>query len=204
MIHDYIVADPPVGRGGSCVEAVASRPDRAGPAVSGHDVIGGRAMGFMDKVKAQATVLAEKAQEGAKAGQAKLSDMQAKKHVDSLLLELGGLVYTQQAGRAPADADAKVAELIGQIRQHESEHGPVTVTSATLVAPAAPDGSFVPTPTAAGDTPEQPSTPVPTTVTGGGGIPGSSGGIPQSSGGIPTGTYSSDAEESSQPNAPDA
>jgi len=35
-------------------------------------------MGFMDKVKAQATVLAEKAQEGAKAGQAKLSDMQAK------------------------------------------------------------------------------------------------------------------------------
>ena len=41
-------------------------------------------MGFMDKVKAQATVLAEKAQEGAKAGQAKLSDMQAKKHADAL------------------------------------------------------------------------------------------------------------------------
>jgi len=146
-------------------------------------------MGFMDKVKAQATVLAEKAQEGAKAGQAKLSDMQAKKHADALLLELGGLVYSQQAGRAAGDADAKIAELIGQLRQHEEEHGPITVTSATLMAPAAPDGSFVPTPTAAGETPP-PATPTPTTVAGGGGIP-------QSSGGIPTGTYSSDAEESS-------
>ena len=167
-------------------------------------------MGFMDKVKAQATVLAEKAQEGAKAGQAKLSDMQAKKHADALLLELGGIgrsatcllelggiVYCQQAGRAPGDADAKVSELIGQIGQFEAEHGPISVTSATQMAPAAPDGSFVPTPTAAGDTPEQPSAPAPTTVTGGGGIPGSVGGIPQSSGGIPTGSYSSDTEESS-------
>ncbi len=154
-------------------------------------------MGFMDKVKAQATVLAEKAQEGAKAGQAKLSDMQAKKHADSLLLELGGIVYTQQAGRAPADADARATELIEQVRQFEAEHGPVTVTSATLMAPAAPDGSFVPTSSAAGDTPVQPSTPAPTTVTGGGGIPGSTGGIPQSSGGIPTGSYSSDTEGSS-------
>jgi len=196
-IHDYIVADRTAQRGGSDSEAVASRPDRAGSAESGHDVIGGRAMGFMDKVKAQATVLAEKAQEGAKAGQAKLSDMQAKKHADALLLELGGIVYCQQAGRAPGDADAKVSELIGQIGQFEAEHGPISVTSATQMAPAAPDCSFVPTPTAAGDTPEQPSAPAPTTVTGGGGIPGSVGGIPQSSGGIPTGSYSSDTEESS-------
>ncbi len=147
-------------------------------------------MGFMDKVKAQATVLAEKAQEGAKAGQAKLSDMQAKKHADSLMLELGGIVYTQKVGRAPADADAKASELIEQLRQFEAEHGPVTVTSATLIAPAAPDGSFVPASSAAGDTPAQPSTPAPTVVTGGGGIP-------QSSGGIPTGSYSSDTEETS-------
>jgi hypothetical protein len=153
-------------------------------------------MGFMDKVKAQATVLAEKAQEGAKAGQAKLSDMQAKKHADALLLELGGLVYSEQAGRAPAGADAKIAELVEQLRQHESEHGPITVTSATLMAPASPDGTFVPASTAMGDTPEQASAPTPTTVTGGGGIPGS-GGIPQSVGGIPTGSYSSDTEETS-------
>ena len=109
-------------------------------------------MGFMDKVKAQATVLAEKAQEGAKAGQAKLSEMQAKKHADALLLELGGLMYTEQAGRAAAGSEARVSELIGEIRQFEAEHGAVTVTSANA-APSAPDGSFVPSSTGAGDTP---------------------------------------------------
>lgn len=155
-------------------------------------------MGFMDKVKAQATSLAEKAQEGAKAGQAKISDMQSKKQADALLLELGGIVYTQQAGRAPADAEAKASEIVVQLQQFESEHGPITVTSATLMAPASPDGSFVPTSSAAGDTPAQPSTPTPTAVTGGGGIPVSTGGIPQSTGGIPTGSYSSDTEESSE------
>ena len=40
-------------------------------------------MGFMDKVKAQADQLAQKAQEGAKAGQDKLSGLQAKRHTDS-------------------------------------------------------------------------------------------------------------------------
>jgi hypothetical protein len=140
-------------------------------------------MGFMDKVKAQATVLAEKAQEGAKAGQAKLSEIQAKKHSDALLLELGGIVYTQQAGRASADADARVTELVAELRQFEAEHGQVTVTSATATAP---DGSFVPTATAAGDTPP-PSAPAATTVPGGGGMP-------QFSGGIPTGSYASDTE----------
>jgi hypothetical protein len=141
----------------------------------------------MDKVKAQATVLAEKAQEGAKAGQAKLSEMQAKKHADALLLEFGGLMYTEQAGRASAGAEARVSELIEEIRQFEVEHGPVTVTSATA-APTAPDGTFVPTASAAGDTPAQASTPAATAVPGGGAMP-------QFSGGIPTGSYSSDSEE---------
>jgi hypothetical protein len=151
-------------------------------------------VGFMDKVKAQATVLAEKAQEGAKAGQAKISEMQAKKHADGLLLELGGLVYTQKVGRAPADADAKISDVVQQLQQHEADHGPVSVTSADLVAPAPDDGNFVPTPTGAAATPAQESAPAPTTVTGGGGIPSSSGGIPQSSGGIPSGTYSSEGD----------
>jgi len=140
----------------------------------------------MDKVKAQATVLAEKAQEGAKAGQAKISEIQAKKHADALLLEFGGLMYTEQAGRASAGAEARVSELIEEIRQFEAEHGPVAVTSAGA-APTAPDGSFVPSATGAGDTP---ATSAPTTTT----VPGG-GGIPQSSGGIPTGSYSSDTEQ---------
>ena len=142
-------------------------------------------MGFMDKVKAQATVLAEKAQEGAKAGQAKLSEMQAKKHADALLLELGGIAYTQQAGRAAPGAEARYSELITEISSFEAEHGPVVVTSATATAP---DGNFVPTGSSAGDTPPQASAPSATTVPGGGGVP-------QFSGGIPTGSYSSDTEE---------
>jgi hypothetical protein len=147
-------------------------------------------MGFMDKVKAQATVLAEKAQEGAKAGQAKISEMQAKKHADSLLLELGGIVYIQQAGRAAAGADARFTELITEISSFEAEHGPVVVTAASA-APTAPDGSFVPTATAAGDTPPSASAPATTTVPGGGGVP-------QFTGGIPTGSYSSDTEASTE------
>lgn len=211
-LHLHIVADPQPGRGSTDREEVASRSVSTDPAVNGHEVIGGTAVGFMDKVKAQATSLAEKAQEGAKAGQAKISDMQSKKHADALLLELGGIVYTQQAGRAAPDADAKASELVEQLRQFEAEHGQVAVTSATLIAPAAPDGAFVPTATGAGDTPAQPSTPAPTVVTGGGGmpvstggipqstggIPQSTGGIPQSTGGIPTGSYSSDGAETAE------
>jgi len=135
-------------------------------------------MGFMDKVKAQATVLAEKAQEGVNVGQAKISALQAKRQGDALLLEFGGLTYLKAAGRPPGDADAQIARVADQLRQFEAEHGPVTVTSATLLAPAPPDSSFVPS-SSAGGTPPAPST-------------GS--GIPASSGGIPTGSYSSDSE----------
>lgn len=153
-------------------------------------------MGFMDKVKAQTTVLAQKAQEGVTAGQAKLSDLQAKKQADGLLLELGGLVYSQHAGRATADTDAKITSLIQQLESHEAEHGPVATTSATIAPPPPGGGSFVPTSGGAAATPAQTPTAAPTpTAASDAGSP-QSGGIPQSSGGIPTGTYSSDAQES--------
>ena len=59
-------------------------------------------MGLMDKVKAQATQLADKAQQAGQAGQAKLADLQAKRKGDALLLELGGEVYTRRwAGPTP-------------------------------------------------------------------------------------------------------
>ena len=59
-------------------------------------------MGLMDKVKAQATVLADKAQQAGQAGQAKLAEVQGKRKGDALLLELGGITYTQRVGRADA------------------------------------------------------------------------------------------------------
>ena len=121
-------------------------------------------MGLMDKVKSQATQLAEKAQQAGQAGQAKIAEVQAKRKVDALLLELGGITYTQRAGRADAAAEARAAEIVSQVKAHEGEHGPVTVTSAAaavaeatgVVDPHAsiPAPATAPPPTASGPLPQ--------------------------------------------------
>ena len=87
-------------------------------------------MGLMDKVKAQATQLADKAQQAGQAGQAKLAEIQAKRKGDALLLELGGITYSQRMGRADAGADARVDRDLGLVQAFEAEHGPISVTSA--------------------------------------------------------------------------
>jgi len=84
----------------------------------------------MDKVKSQASQLAEKAQHGVEAGQAKLADIQAKKKADAMLLELGGIVYLDKTGRADATSGPRSAELMDLLQKHEAEHGQITVTSA--------------------------------------------------------------------------
>jgi hypothetical protein len=173
-------------------------------------------MGFMDKVKAQASTLAEKAQEGAKAGQGKLSSMQSKRQSDSLLLELGGIVYLERQGRATAGADARANELVSRLQAHEAEHGQIQVSSAD--AQPGDTGSFIPgasgsdaaagggIPTSGGmptsssmptaeAPPPPPSPEAATTIPGGGGIPTGvpmSGGIPQSTTGLPPASYSAD------------
>jgi len=105
-------------------------------------------MGLMDKVKAQATQLADKAQQAGQAGQAKLNDMQAKRKADALLLELGGIVYSQKVGRADAGADARIAGLVGQVQAFEAEHGTVGVTSADAPAATGVPTSSTPAPAA--------------------------------------------------------
>jgi hypothetical protein len=87
-------------------------------------------MGIMDKVKAQATQLADKAQQAGQAGQAKLADLQAKRKGDAMLLELGGEYYCQKVGRADAGADTRMASLVARLQAFEAEHGPLTVTTA--------------------------------------------------------------------------
>ncbi|HXQ91176.1 MAG TPA: hypothetical protein VN768_06405 [Acidimicrobiales bacterium] len=126
-------------------------------------------MGLMDKVKAQATQLADKAQQAGQAGQAKLVEVQAKRKSDALLLELGGITYTQRMGRADAGAEARVTELVGLIQANEAEHGPVSVTSAnaavaestgvvdpgaTIPAPASAPPTATTPPAAAGPIPQ--------------------------------------------------
>ena len=87
-------------------------------------------MGFMDKVKEQAALVADKAQEVGKAGQGKLEQVQGKRRADALLLELGGITYRRSTGYTDPGADDRATELITLIGKHEAEHGPITVTSA--------------------------------------------------------------------------
>jgi hypothetical protein len=107
-------------------------------------------MGLMDKVKSQATQLAEKAQQAGQAGQAKLAEMQAKKKADAMLLELGGIVYSERTGRADAAAGTRAGELVDLLQKHEAAHGAVTVTSANA---AIADATGVADPTATSPAP---------------------------------------------------
>jgi hypothetical protein len=106
-------------------------------------------MGLMDKVKAQATQLADKAQQAGQAGQAKLADLQAKRKGDALLLELGGEFYGQKVGRADAGADTRIAGLVAQLQAFEAEHGTLGVTSATDTGAGDVPQSSSPAPAAA-------------------------------------------------------
>ncbi len=158
-------------------------------------------MGFMDKIKSQATSLAE-------AGQTKLAGIQSKKQADALLLELGGLIFEQQMGRSASPADSRIAELVSQLQAFEAEHGLVAVTpatpppgetgsylpGATSTAPAGVPGS-VPQPVAGVPQPvagvPQPVAGVPQPVAG---VPPADDGAPEvaSGGGLPSGSYHSD------------
>jgi hypothetical protein len=80
-------------------------------------------MGLMDKVKAQATVLAQKTQETAREGKARLDQAQAARHADVMLRNLGALVYAEQTGRGAADSADQVARLVARIQAHEAENG---------------------------------------------------------------------------------
>jgi hypothetical protein len=139
-------------------------------------------MGFMDKVKAQATVLADKAQTGVQQGQVKLQEMQSGKQVDHVLRELGALVFLQERGRAQPDSAAQVAGLMGQLDAFEAAGTPVT---ATPEPDTAVGSDAVPQ---AGTTP--PAAPAPTAVVDpipspGSVVPPNGGAIPKSGGGLP-------------------
>jgi len=103
-------------------------------------------MGLMDKVKAQATVLAEKAQETARDSKAKYDQAQAKRHGDVLLRNLGAVVYAERTGRGAPDSAAEADRLIADIRAHEAQNGlslaPETGTGPSEPgAPGGPGGS---------------------------------------------------------------
>jgi hypothetical protein len=94
-------------------------------------------MGFMDKVKAQATVLADKAQTSVQQGQTKLAEMQSGKQADHLLRELGAYVFLSERNRIQPDSEAKVGDLMAQLDALEAAGTPVTITPDAPVVPAA-------------------------------------------------------------------
>ncbi len=80
-------------------------------------------MGLMDKVKAQATVLGQKAQETARDSKAKFDQAQAKRRGDVLLRNLGAAVYAERTGRGTPTTEADIDRLIADIKAHEAENG---------------------------------------------------------------------------------
>ncbi len=99
-------------------------------------------MGLMDKVKAQANQLAQKTQEAAQEGKAKLDQAQANRRGDALLRQLGAAVYAERTGRGTPDSQAKIEQLISDISAHERENGlNLTSPQTTVPQPGAPGGT---------------------------------------------------------------
>jgi len=137
-------------------------------------------MGLMDKVKAQATVLADKAQTGMQQGQVKIQEMQAGKQVDHLLRELGAYVFLSERGRTQPDSEAKVADLLSQLDALEAAGTPVTVT----MDPPPPPGGAVPVTHSEGQAGAPPPPPPPPAAAQPGAPPTGST-IPKSGSGLP-------------------
>jgi hypothetical protein len=80
-------------------------------------------MGLMDRVRAQATQIAQQAQEAAQEGKARLDQAQAGRRGDMMLRQLGALVFAERTGRGTADSQARIDQLISEISAHESQNG---------------------------------------------------------------------------------
>ena len=76
-------------------------------------------MGFLDKVKEQAEVVARKAEEVGKVGQEKLQDARSKRKVDTVLRDLGAAVYAEKTGKATPETAAEVERLMSELRDLE-------------------------------------------------------------------------------------
>lgn len=78
-------------------------------------------MGLLDKAKEAAKTVGDKAQEAIDAGQDKLDETKTKKRISDLKEDLGGIVYQQKTGDAPANADAEIDRIVGEIKDAEAK-----------------------------------------------------------------------------------
>jgi hypothetical protein len=80
-------------------------------------------MGLMDRVKAQASQLAQQAMEATQEGKARLDQAQAGRRGDAMLRQLGTLVLAERTGRGTPDTQAKIDQLVNDISAHEQANG---------------------------------------------------------------------------------
>jgi hypothetical protein len=91
----------------------------------------------MDRVKAQATQLAQQAQEAAQEGRARIDQAQASRRGDALLRQLGVAVFAERTGRGTADSQARIDQLINDLSAYERETG-LNLANPTLPQPGFP------------------------------------------------------------------
>lgn len=101
-------------------------------------------MSFLDKAKEKATQLTQQAKE-------KVDDLKDARKADSLLDDLGRILYRQRTGRAEPGDDAAIAELVAQLQALEAEGAPVLGPKpepvASTLPPPTPSSPLPPPPT---------------------------------------------------------
>ena len=75
-------------------------------------------MGLMDKVKQQASTLAQQANQG----MAKIDNLPAQRKADQLLRALGVVVLAERTGRATGDTEAQITQILADLAQHEAQY----------------------------------------------------------------------------------
>jgi hypothetical protein len=83
-------------------------------------------MGLMDKLKEQASQVADKAQKGAAQAQAKFEAAQSKRGGDALLRDLGAAYYAEQRQGGSHEA---VAQALAALDAHAGAGGGVDVST---------------------------------------------------------------------------
>ena len=73
-------------------------------------------MGLMDRVKAQATEMAQQ-------GKAKYDQVQATRRADAMLRNLGAVVFQERTGRGAPDSQAQIDKLVADLSAHEAANG---------------------------------------------------------------------------------
>ena len=80
-------------------------------------------MGLLDRVREQAAQLAQRAEEAAQGGRARLDHAQARRRADAMFRELGAAVYADRTGRGSADTPDKIDRLVKALSGQEADQG---------------------------------------------------------------------------------